>query len=66
MKRLEAIKNEIMAFHENEDGDIVQTGIIIGILAVIAVGALIFLQPKIKAMFDKAGDALDEAEGVDY
>lgn len=53
-------------FHENEQGDIVQTGIIIGIFAVIAVGALIFLQPKIKAMFDKAGAELDTAEGVTY
>lgn len=60
------IYEDLKRFHENEDGDIVQTGIIIGIFAVIAVGALVFLGPKIKAMFDKAGDALDEGAGVGY
>lgn len=63
MKNL--LKN-LLAFHSDENGDIVQTGIIIGILAVMAVGALVFLQPKIKGMFDKAGDALDEAERTTY
>jgi len=61
-KIMEMVKN----FHEDEQGDIVQTGIIIGIFAVLAVGALYFLQPKIKGMFDKAGDELDKANDTTY
>ena len=57
---------KLIEFHKNEDGDIVQTGIIVGIMATIAVGALIFLGPKIKQMFDKAGSELDKASGVSY
>ena len=34
-----------------------------GILAVIAVGALVYMGPKIKAMFDKSGSALDQGKG---
>ena len=56
----------IKRFHENEDGDIVQTSIIIGIFAVIAIGALIFLGPKVKAMFDRAGESLDEGAEYSY
>lgn len=56
----------VKRFHENEDGDIVQTGIITGIFAVIAVGALWFLGPKVKAMFDRAGESLDEGAGYSY
>jgi Flp pilus assembly protein, pilin Flp len=57
---------KIKQFHNDEQGDIVQYGIIIGILAVISVGALVFLSPKIKQMFDKGGAALDEGNGVSY
>lgn len=60
------IISKIKQFHNDEQGDIVQTGIIIGILAVVAVGALVFLQPKIKQMFTKGGDALDQGNSVSY
>lgn len=60
------IIKKIKQFHNDEQGDIVQTGIIIGILAVVAVGALVFLQPKIKQMFTKGGDALDQGNSVSY
>lgn len=60
------IFRKFMEFHNNERGDIVQTGIILGILAVVAVGALLFLQPKIKAMFNKTGDALDQGNATSY
>ena len=60
------IITEIKKFHEDEQGDIVQTGIIIGIMAVISVGALVFLGPKIKSMFDKAGGALDQGNATGY
>jgi Flp pilus assembly pilin Flp len=52
--------------YHDESGDILQVGIIMGILAVIAVGALVFMGPKIKAMFDKSGAALGEGKGVGY
>ena len=63
---IENVKKEIKKFHENESGDIVQTGIILGILAVLAVGALTFLKPYIKGMFEKAADTLDNAGSVSY
>ncbi len=57
---------DLKRFHNNEDGDIVQTAIIIGIFAVLAIGALVFLGPKVKAMFDRAGESLDEGAGFTY
>lgn len=63
---MQELKEVFMNFHKDEDGDVVQTGIVIGIFATLAVGAYVFLQPKIKAMFDKGGDALDEAESLEY
>ena len=56
----------VKQFHQDEKGDIVQTGIIIGILAVVAVGALVFIGPKIKAMFTKGGGALDQGAATGY
>ena len=57
---LENLKN----FHEDEQGDIVQTGIIIGILAALAIGGLAYLGPKIKKMFEKSGGELDK--GIEF
>ena len=59
---MKSILNKIKKFHNDENGDIVQTGIIIGILATIAVGALVILGPKITALFTKGGAALDKAQ----
>ncbi|MBZ4688078.1 MAG: hypothetical protein JG764_1711 [Clostridiales bacterium] len=56
----------IKKFHKDESGDIVQTGIIIALLAVIAVGAITFLGPKIKDLFDKTGDEIDNATNYSY
>ena len=55
---------KILQFHNDEDGDIVQTAIIIGIFAVIAIGALQFVGPKVKEMFNRAGESLDD--GASY
>ena len=63
MKRLIA---KVKKFHKNERGDIVQTGIIIGILAVVAVGAMVFIGPKIKTMFTSGGNALDQGSQQSY
>jgi Flp pilus assembly pilin Flp len=57
---------KVKGFYKDESGDILQVGIIMGILAVIAVGALVYMGPKIKAMFDKSGSALDQGKGVNY
>ncbi len=62
----EKMISNLKRFHNNEDGDIVQTAIIIGVFAVIAIGALVFLGPKVKAMFDRAGESLDEGAGYSY
>lgn len=56
----------VKKFHNDEEGGIVETGIIIGILAVISLGALVYLNPKIKQMFTKGGDALDQGNSVNY
>lgn len=58
--------NDLKVFHENENGDIVQTSIIIGVFAVLAIGALTFLGPKIKSMFDQAGKSLDGGAKIKY
>lgn len=60
------VKSKLKEFHNNEEGDIVQTSIIIGIFAVIAIGALVFLGPKVKAMFTKAGTSLDSGAKYSY
>ncbi|WP_459195624.1 Flp family type IVb pilin [Wukongibacter baidiensis] len=60
------LRENLVAFHKDENGDIAQTGIIIAIFAVLALGGMKVLAPKIKAMFTKAEGALDDANGVNY
>lgn len=60
------IMKKVKEFHNDESGDIVQTCLIIGILAVIALGGLKFISPKIKSLFDKGGAALDDGNSVSY
>lgn len=58
MRRLlEAVK----AFHQDEKGDIVQTAIIIGVLALIAVAALTMLRQPIKNAFNNIKAAVEDA-----
>lgn len=52
---------KIKAFHRDDSGDIVQTGIIIGLFAAIAVAAIVFLRPIIGDMFNSIGGELDKA-----
>ncbi|MHB1418663.1 MAG: hypothetical protein ACYCX4_03610 [Bacillota bacterium] len=54
------------AFHKDENGDILQVAIVMGILAVIAVGGLVFLKPKITDMFNKTGGEIDTAKSQNY
>lgn len=63
---MQELIKKVKGFYKDESGDILQVGIIMGILAVIAVGALVYMGPKIKAMFDKSGSALDQGKGVKY
>jgi|GEM_PF-3727413 len=64
---METIKNRIVAFHKDEEGgDIVQTAIIIGVFAIIAIGAITFIGPRVREMFDSAGDALEEGSEYSY
>lgn len=63
---MKSVIDKVKQFHNDEKGDIVQTGIILGILSVIAVGALVFMGPKIKAMFTKSGNALDQGSAASY
>lgn len=43
---LKKLVNDLKSFHNNEDSGIVQTSNILGILAVIVIGALVCLSPK--------------------
>lgn len=58
--------NWLKAFWRDESGDLLQNGIIMAIMAVIAVGALMFLGSKIKSMFTKTGSQLDQATNYSY
>ena len=61
---MKKIVSLVKSFHQDESGDIVQTGIVIGLFAVIAVGAVLFLKTPIENMFRKGSDALNEAGGT--
>lgn len=56
----------IKKFHKDESGDIVQTGIIIALFAVVAVGAVMFLGNKVTALFNKTGSEIDKATNYSY
>lgn len=56
---------ELKKFHQDENGDIVQTGVIMGVLAVVALGAMMFLKDPIKRLFTRAGDVIDDAADFD-
>lgn len=57
---------KIREFHRNDSGDVLQYGILAAVFSVIAVGAYLFLGPKIKNLFDQTGNKLDEANGYSY
>lgn len=57
---------KLKQFHTDEEGTTVETGLIYGIMAVIAIGGLVYVGPKIKAMFTKGGTALDQGAAVNY
>lgn len=60
---MSTLKTKVMAFHKDEQGDIVQTGIVLGILAVLALGAMMFLRAPIERLFTRAGSEIDNAAG---
>ena len=50
-------------FLTNENGQgMVEYGLIIALIAVVVIGALALLGPKVKDIFTKAGDAIDNPE----
>lgn len=48
-------------FHQDESGDIVQTAIIIGVLALIAIAALTILRDPIRNAFNNIKSAVEDA-----
>lgn len=51
---------KVKAILANEDGQgMVEYGLILGLIAIVAVGALILLGPKIAEMFQGATDKLE-------
>ncbi len=59
-------KETLIQLWKDESGDILQNAIIMAILAVVAVGGLMFVAPKIKSLFTKTGGQLDSAGGYSY
>jgi len=53
-------------FHHDDRGDVVQVGILTAIFAVMAIGAYVYLAPKVKGLFDKAGSELDKGKSFTY
>ncbi len=53
---------KLIRFLKDENGQgMVEYGLIIGLIAVVVIGALIILGPKIKEMFEGIGKALEES-----
>ena len=51
---------EMMKFLKDEEGQgMVEYGLIIGLIAIVVIGALTVLGPQIAGLFEQAGDALD-------
>lgn len=57
---------EIRSFHKNDSGDVVQTAILTAVFAVMAIGGYLFLAPKVKSLFDKAGSELNKGSSYKY
>jgi pilus assembly protein Flp/PilA len=56
------IMRDVKNFLMDEDGQgMVEYGLIIGLVAIVVIGALTLLGPKIGGLFNKAGDALNNA-----
>ncbi len=55
-------EDTVMPFLRNERGDIVQTGIIIGILAILAFVVLSMLREPIRGVFDRIKEQLDNTK----
>ena len=51
---------KVKEFLNNERGDIVQTAVIIGILAILAIAVLTMLKAPITSVFNKIKDALSK------
>lgn len=53
---------KLIRFLKDENGQgMVEYGLIIGLIAVVVIGALIILGPKIKDIFEGIGEALEES-----
>lgn len=55
-------EDTVMPFLRNERGDIVQTGIIIGILAILAFVVLSMLREPIRGVFDRIYKQLNDTK----
>ena len=61
------IMRDVKNFLMDEDGQgMVEYGLIIGLVAIVVIGALAALGPKIKGMFEKAGTELDKILQNDF
>lgn len=51
---------DMLAFLKDEDGQgMVEYGLIVGLIAIVVIGALTVLGDRINGMFTEAGNALD-------
>jgi Flp pilus assembly pilin Flp len=63
---VDILKKIFLKLMRDERGGVTETAIILAIMAVIAIGGLTFLGPKIKDMFTKAGNQLDSGNAYTY
>lgn len=63
---MERILGAIKQFHKDDEGGVVENGILYALGAIAAVGAMLFLIPKIKNVFNRTGQELDRTSSSNY
>jgi pilus assembly protein Flp/PilA len=57
---------KLIRFLKDENGQgMVEYGLIIGLIALVVIGALVLLGPKIRDLFESINDKIDEATSLE-
>lgn len=63
---MERILEAIKQFHKDDEGGVVEQGILYALGAIAAVGAMLFLLPRIRNVFNRTGQELDQTSNSSY